>query len=304
MSTHKDYYATLGVSKDASSDEIKRAFRKLARKHHPDTGGDEARFKEINEAYEVLSDDKKRQMYDQFGSTQGTYPPPGWQGADFSGFGDMFGGGPGVQFDFSNLSDIFSAFDGASRQHYQRPEKGKNRSLNLAVTWEEAYKGTEKHLKLKSNDGSGSETLKVRIPSGMLDGDTIALTGKGMPGSFGGPAGDLIITLQIGPHPYFYNKDRDVYIDLPLRLDEALLGSRVVIPSPDGSKIKLKIPEATAPDTVLSIKGKGLPNPQTHTTGDLKVRVVYSLPNKLSHKQKRALESFAQASETDNPRPW
>ncbi|MDD7368823.1 MAG: DnaJ domain-containing protein, partial [Berryella intestinalis] len=221
MEGKPDYYKTLGVSRDASADEIKKAFRKLARTHHPDAGGDEARFKEINEAYEVLSDDKKRQMYDQFGTAEGGGIPGGW-----GNVGDMFGGAAGWAEILESLRqgggfgfDGFGGFGGSARGPVAR--KGRDTNVTLSVTFDEAFKGAEKRVTVHVPGRAEKETLSVKVPAGAIDGGRLRFKGRGMPGENGGAAGDLFITTKIQPHEHFSRDGANVLIDVPISVAEA-----------------------------------------------------------------------------------
>ncbi len=306
MESKPDYYKTLGVSRDASADDVKKAFRKLARTHHPDAGGDEARFKEINEAYEVLSDDKKRQMYDQFGTAEANGIPGGW-----GNVGDMFGGtvgwaeileslrqGGGLGFDgFGG----FGGFGGTARGPVAR--KGRDTNVTLSVTFDEAFKGAEKRVTVRVPGRSDKETLSVKVPAGAIDGGRLRFKGRGMPGENGGAAGDLFITTKIQSHEYFHRDGADVHIDVPISISEAALGASVVVPVPEGGRVRVKVPAGTQDGAVLTLKGKGAPRVKGSGSGDLKIKVGVRVPTELSDKQRSALEALA-AAETKGIRSW
>ncbi|WP_124060429.1 DnaJ C-terminal domain-containing protein [Gordonibacter sp. Marseille-P4307] len=306
MESKPDYYKTLGVSRDASADDVKKAFRKLARTHHPDAGGDEARFKEINEAYEVLSDDKKRQMYDQFGTAEANGIPGGW-----GNVGDMFGGtvgwaeileslrqGGGLGFDgFGG----FGGFGGTARGPVAR--KGRDTNVTLSVTFDEAFKGAEKRVTVRVPGRSDKETLSVKVPAGAIDGGRLRFKGRGMPGENGGAAGDLFITTKIQSHEYFHRDGADVHIDVPISISEAALGASVVVPVPEGGRVRVKVPAGTQDGAVLTLKGKGAPRVKGSGSGDLKIKVGVLVPTELSDEQRSALEALA-AAETKGIRPW
>lgn len=306
MESKPDYYKTLGVSRDASADDVKKAFRKLARTHHPDAGGDEARFKEINEAYEVLSDDKKRQMYDQFGTAEANGIPGGW-----GNVGDMFGGtvgwaeileslrqGGGLGFDgFGG----FGGFGGTARGPVAR--KGRDTNVTLSVTFDEAFKGAEKRVTVRVPGRSDKETLSVKVPAGAIDGGRLRFKGRGMPGENGGAAGDLFITTKIQSHEYFHRDGADVHIDVPISISEAALGASVVVPVPEGGRVRVKVPAGTQDGAVLTLKGKGAPRVKGSGSGDLKIKVGVLVPTELSDEQRSALEALV-AAETKGIRPW
>lgn len=302
--TTPDYYKILGVSREASSDEIKKAFRKLARTHHPDAGGDEAKFKEINEAYEVLSDDKKRKLYDQYGTASAGQIPHGWGGAqggfDFSSFNgwedileSMRSGGMGG-FDFGG-------FGGGYGQ--PRPRKGKDMTVPLEVTFEEAFSGCEKKLNVRVPSTGEKEMLTIKIPAGAVDGGRVRFKGKGAPGENGGPAGDLLITTKIKPHGIYSRDGANVLMDLPVTIDEAILGASVTIPAPDGTKLRVKVPAGSFDGSTLTIRGKGAARVKGSGNGDLLAKVSIRYPRELNDKQRKALEEFAAAS-TEEVRSW
>ena len=287
MAATPDYYKTLGVPRTATADEIKKAFRKLARTHHPDAGGDEAKFKELNEAYEVLSDDKKRKLYDQYGTANENQIPQGWGGGSvnvediFGGAGGGFGswadilesirhgeGAFGTDWDFNDMSGF-----GGGRQ--PRPRKGQDMNV----------------------------TLNVKIPAGAVDGGRLRFKGKGGPGENGGAAGDLLITTKIDPHPYYTRKGADVLMDVPVSVAEAALGASVVVPAPDGTKVRVRVPKGTQDDTVLSVRGKGAPKVKGDGSGDLKITVKVVVPKEMNEGQKKAMEDYLAAT-TDDVRSW
>lgn len=313
MPATPDYYKTLGVSRDASQDEIKKAFRKLARKYHPDAGGDEAKFKEINEAYEVLSDDKKRKLYDQYGTANENQIPHGWgaggasgfSGADFSGFGswadilDSIRRGEGA---FGTDWD-FGGFGGGFGGHRSVARKGQDLSVTLNVSFEDAFRGAEKRVTVRIPGKSEPDTFTVKIPAGAVDGGRLRFKGKGGTGENGGPAGDLLVVTKIDPHPYFTRDGANVIVRLPVTIAEAALGASIVVPAPDGTKVRVKVPAGTQSGTHLTIKGKGAPRVKGAGTGDLIIDVEVEVPKSLNSKQRAALEAYADATDTD-VRPW
>lgn len=319
MPATPDYYKTLGVSRTATTDEIKKAFRKLARKYHPDAGGDEAKFKELNEAYEVLSDDKKRKLYDQYGTANENQIPRGWGGgAGGVNVDDIFGGGAGFgswaeilesirrgegafgsNWDFGGQAG--SGFGGGPRG--PRPRKGADMTVTLTVTFDEAFRGTEKRVTVRVPGRSDSETLTVKVPAGAVDGGRLRFRGKGAPGENGGAAGDLLVTTKIEPHPYFRRDGADVLVDLPVNVAEATLGASVVVPTPDGTKVRVKVPAGTQDGTLLTIRGKGAPRVKGSGTGDLKIAVKLTVPKAVNEGQRKALEAYLAAT-TDDVRSW
>lgn len=312
-----DYYKTLGVSRNATADEIKKAFRKLARTHHPDTGGDETKFKELNEAYEVLSDDKKRKLYDQYGTANQNQIPQGWGGGGNVNVQDIFGGNGGSGF--GSWSDILESIrhgDGAfgsdwdfgdmsgfggSRQ--PRARKGQDMNVTLQVTFDEAFKGAEKLVTVRIPGKSEKDTLTVKIPAGAVDGGRLRFKGKGGLGENGAAAGDLLITTKIEEHPYYSRKGADVQIEVPVTVAEAALGASIVVPAPDGTKVRMKVPAGTQDNTVLNIKGKGAPRVKGEGSGDLKVKIEVQVPKTMNEDQKKAMEDYLAAT-SDDVRSW
>ena len=308
MAATPDYYKTLGVPRNADKDEIKKAYRKLARTHHPDAGGDEAKFKEINEAYEVLSDDKKRELYDQYGTANENHIPQGWGGG--SG-GNPFGGSG-----FSSWSDILDSirggegvfggdwdfnFGGFGGGQQPRPQRGQDMNVTLQVSFDEAFKGAEKRVSVRVPGKPDKETLTVKVPAGAVDGGRLRFKGKGGLGANGGEAGDLLITTKIAPHAIYARKGADVLVDLPVSIAEAALGASVVVPAPDGTKVRVKIPSGTQNGTVLTVKGKGAPHVKGKKSGfgDLKIKVDVVVPKELNAAERKALEDFQAAAKGD-----
>ena len=313
MAPDKDYYKILGVEKSATADEIKKAFRKKAREHHPDTGGDEEKFKEVNEAHEILGDPEKRAQYDQFGRYMGDMPP----GAGAGGWtGSWPGGAPGAggyqRVDFGDMGDLgdifgsmfgggggFSGFGGSRTAPRQRPVKGDDLQVTLEVSFDEAFSGAEKAVTIANPQTGERETLTIKIPAGAREGTKLKRRGKGGPGSAGGPAGDLNVVIHIRPHDFWSRDGADVVLDLPITLSEAALGADVTIPTPDGRKVKLKIPAGTEEGRILRVRAKGAPKLKGTGSGDLKVRIHISVPTELTDVQRDLLERFAAATPGD-----
>lgn len=286
----KDYYHILGVARTASDEEISKAFKKLARKYHPDVNpGDkkaEDRFKEISEAYEVLSNKEKRQKYDAFGS------------ADFEGFSNPFQGGRvkySTHFDMDDLGDIFGDVFGGGMAGTGRKRKGKDLVFSIPLDFLEAVQGCEKKIRLSNN-----VTFNVKIPPGVDSTDKIRLAGKGEPGLAGGSAGDLYIQPQVEPHPCFRRNGFDIELDLPLTLSEALSGARIKVPTIDG-EVELKIPAASQSGQKLRLKGKGIYHKKTKTRGDQYVILQIRLPQNLDARTREELLSLLEGKEK-NPR--
>lgn len=308
-----DYYKTLGVSRTASQDEIKKAFRKQARQHHPDAGGDEAKFKQVNEAYEVLSDEKKRQMYDQYGTASPNEIPWGGAGQGFS-YEDIFGsagtGATAAGFDWSELFSNIRGGDGAFGSNWDfsvnKAKRGQDATVTLDVTFDEAFNGTTKRVTLRVPGRSEAETIEVKVPQGARDGGRLRYKGKGRPGANGGQNGDLLITTHIVEHPYYSRDKADVVVDLPISVAEAALGVQVTVPAPDGSKVKVKVPAGSQDGSVLTIKGKGardIKSKSADAFGDLRIKVRVQVPKEMNDDQRRAMEDFLAAT-PEPKRPW
>ncbi len=303
----KDYYEIMGVKKDATQDEIKRAYRKLARKYHPDVSKEpdaEKRFKEVGEAYEVLKDPEKRAAYDQLGTNykagEDFRPPPGWdQGFEFHG-GDFTGA------DASGFSDFFeqlfgrgfSYSSGASRGGAEYHTRGNDTHAKILIDLEDAYHGANKTMTLKHTelgpDGRPQvkeRTLNVRIPKGVRQGQHLRLAKQGGAGIGKGEAGDLFLEIQFKPHPYYHIEGKDVYLDLPLAPWEAALGAKIKAPTPTGP-VDLKIPPGSAAGRKLRLKGKGIPGKQP---GDLYVILQIALPPADTESAKQAYREFEKA---------
>jgi len=307
----KDYYKIMGVDRDASQDEIKRAYRKLARKYHPDVSKEpdaEERFKEIGEAYEVLKDPEKRAAYDQLGANwkagQDFRPPPDWdQGFEFHG-----GGFTGAE-DFSEFFESLfgrSGFAGghAGRGRREYHARGEDSHARILIDLEDAYRGATKTLTLKQTelgpDGRPrvkERTLNVRIPKGVRQGQHIRLAGQGGPGIGKGQAGDLYLEVEFRPHPFYEVEGRDVYLKLPLAPWEAALGAQVKLPTPSGT-VDLRIPPNSSAGRRLRLKGRGIP---AREPGDLYVVLEIALPPANSDEEKAAYRRFAEAFDF-NPR--
>ena len=285
----RDYYKIMGVTRDATQDEIKRSYRKLARKYHPDVSkeaGAEERFKELGEAYEVLKDPEKRAAYDQLGANwqqgQEFRPPPDWDaGFEFSG-GGYTGGGPDIHSDF--FEELFGrhyahAGGGAQRRGFRM--RGEDHHAKVMVGVEDSFNGSTRSISLRvpevTEDGhvvTRERTLNVRIPKGIRPGQQIRLAGQGGPGMGGGESGDLYLEVEFSEHPYFRVEGADVYVDLPVAPWEAALGGSVKAPTPTGA-VDLKIPVNSNQGRTLRLKGRGLPG---KAPGDLYMVLQISLP--------------------------
>ena len=304
----KDYYEILGLTRSATQDEVKHAYRKLARKFHPDVSKDpdaEARFKELGEAYAVLKDPEKRAAYDQMGSQwkagQDFQPPPGWDtGFEFSG-GD-FGAGPGGEH-----SDFFEALFGrhfGTGQRGHMRAQGQDHHAKVQIDLLDAYRGAQRSIALRMPelDAEGRVALQERkldvsIPKGIRAGQHLRLTGQGAPGLGGGAAGDLYLEIVFKPDPKFRADGRDVYANLPLAPWEAALGAAVMAPTPEGP-VRLTIPPGSVAGRQLRLKGRGIPGTPP---GDLYVVLTIALPPADSEAAREAYRAMAEAFDF-NPR--
>ena len=378
MASKRDYYEVLGVNKNATDDELKKAYRKMAKKYHPDANPDnkkeaEAKFKEVNEAYETLSDPQKRRVYDQFGPDGpqgfGGGGPFGGQGGYYSYNGSGFDGFG----DFGDLGDIFSSFftGGFGRQSARKqtgPRKGADLNLHIDITFEEAYLGVDKEIVITRNEtcqschGTGAKPgtspmkcpgcqgtgqikqvqntilgqvqttrtcpechgtgeiikepcetckgkgtvrkqpkIKVHIPAGIDDDQTVVLRKEGDPGEKGGPNGDLYITVRIKKHSMFTRKGNHVLCDIPITITQATLGAELEIPMVDGTKENYKIPEGTQTGTKFTIRNKGFKGVNSSVQGDYIFTVIVQTPKKLSKEQRDLLTQLARTMNEQPP---
>ncbi len=297
-----DYYKILGVNKTASDNEIKKAYRKLAMKYHPDRNkGDkeaEEKFKKISEAYAVLSDPEKRKQYDTFGSAgfQQRYSQEDiFKGSDFEsilselfgGSGRFGGGGRGMRFSFGGGSP----FGGYQRNQQAHPKRS-DLEYELPLTLEEVTAGTQKIVSFQHK--GRSEKITVKIPKGMIAGKKVRIAGKGEPNPYGGPAGDLYIKSKVLDHPVYDVQAQDLYINRDIKLSEAILGTNISVPTLSGKELKLKIPAGTKHKTKMRLSGHGLPHMHGKGQGDLYVRIHIKMPKRLSKKQKGLIEQLAE----------
>jgi molecular chaperone DnaJ len=379
MAQKRDYYEVLGVDKSATDDELKKAYRKLAKKYHPDANPDnkeeaEAKFKEVNEAYEVLSDSQKRKMYDQFGFN-GPQGFNGNQGGGYYSYGSGFDGFGGFSDfgDFGDLGDIFSSFFGGSSRSSRTsnsngPRKGADLKISLDITFEESYLGVEKEIGLNRNEpcpscsGTGAKKgtspekcsacngtgkikqvvttpfgqmatqkvcpscsgtgkvikepcqdckgkgyirkavkIKVKIPEGIDEGQTIVLKGEGEPGHNGGPKGVLYIVVHVKRHSIYSRKAEHVLCEVPITFTGATLGTEIEVPMVDGTKEKFKIPEGTQTGTKFTIKNKGFKSLNGNWRGDFVFTVTVQVPKKLTHEQRELLVELAKTMNEQPP---
>lgn len=294
----RDYYEVLGVDKTASQDEIKKAFRKKAVELHPDRGGDEAKFKEVNEAYEVLKDEKKRQAYDQFGHAAGADQAGGGAyggGNPFEGFQGAQGfGGEGIHFDFGGggLNDIFDMFFNGGGNRTRDIE------IALTIDFDEAVKGTTKEISLRVADRQGGgrkqEDVKIKIPAGIDNGQAIKLEGKGEVNAQG-QRGDLYVRIQVRPDKRFERDGHNIVSRIKIDMIQAALGTDYEVETIEG-EATLKIPPGTQPGKVFKMTGKGMPIVNSDQRGDHIVVVEVGVPTKLNTKQKDLLKDFEKAS--------
>jgi curved DNA-binding protein len=300
--TETDYYKILGVNKTASDSEIKKAYRKLAMKYHPDhTKGDknaEETFKKISEAYAVLSDKEKRKQYDTFGSAgfQQRYSQEDiFRGFDFEsilnemfgGSGRFGGGGRGMRFSF----DAGGPFGSYQRQQ-QTHSKGSDLEYELSLTLEDVAVGTQKIVSFQHK--GRSEKITVKIPKGMISGKKLRIAGKGEPSPYGGSAGDLYIKSKVLKHPVYDVQGQDLYINRDIKLSEAILGTNISVPTLSGRELKLKIPPGTKHKTKMRLSGHGLPHMHGKSQGDLYVHIHVNIPKRLTKKQKSLIEQLAE----------
>ena len=320
MVDYKDYYNVLGVNKGATADEIKKAYRKLARKYHPDANLDnpaaEEKFKEIGEAYEVLKDPQKRQRYDQLGANWKQYANAGRPGGGQS-YSYDFGGGRG--FNFENMgggfSDFFEMFFGSGAKQQSSSgfdfgnnfgggrartssRKGQDLQSAIEITLREAYTGTQRSIRLQKENKT--RTVNVKIPKGIKNGGKIRLAGEGGPGPGGGPGGDLYLTVNVSQHNVFKIKDNDLHMEVPVTIKEAYYGGKIDIPTFDG-KIDMKLPKRTQSGKTLRLKGKGMPGVKGGDNGNLYVKTRIVFPEKMNSKQKKKYEEFLKDYD-ENPR--
>jgi len=323
----KDYYSTLGVAKTATDKEVKQAYRKLARKHHPDVNpkdkSAEAKFKEINEAYEVLGDPEKRKKYDELGANWRMYEQAGAQGQGPGGFGGFnpgagggwnvnAGGGPGgyrrvtedelrdlFGGEDSPFSDFFQTFFGGGGETTRRtrgragraPRAGRDMEQEIELGLEDAYHGAMRRLSI--NQDGRARTVDVRIPAGVTEGSRVRIPGEGEPGSGGGQAGHLYLRIHLAPHPRFERKGRDLYTRVSVTLTTAVLGGEAEVRTLGGQTLRLKIPPATQNGQVFRLKGHGMPaTGKPDDKGDLYATIDVQLPRSLTPEQKKLFEEL------------
>jgi molecular chaperone DnaJ len=315
----KDFYKVLGVDKSVSQADLKKAYRRLARQYHPDSNpGDaaaEARFKEISEAYSVLSDDEQRQEYDQIRAMGGgaRFSAGGGGGSQGGGFEDVFGnlfgqgtrtrtgtrGGGGGGFE-DLLGGMFGGGGGFGQtsggyRGYGGPTPGRDVTATTSIDFVTATKGDTVTL-----SGGNGKPITVRIPAGVTDGQKLKLRGKGEPSPDGGEAGDLVLTVRVDKHPVFERDGLNLRVNVPVTFAEAALGATIEVPTLGGETVRMKVPAGTSSGRVLRLKGRGVETAKGK--GDLLARVEVAVPQHLSHAQKEAVEALMAASPDENPR--
>ena len=314
----EDYYQILGVDKKASMDEIKKAYRKLAVKWHPDKNPNnkaaEEKFKKISEAYAVLSDSQKRQQYDTFGSAdqfrQQYSQEDIFRGFDLNeilrsfGFGGARGGrttfrtsrrgGGGFQEYEDPFADLFGSMGGggAGRQYANVPQKGQDAEYNLSISLEESVLGAEKKISFQIENRV--EDINVKIPPGISTGKKLRLPGKGLSGYNGGPNGDLYLNINVLSHPIFTRDGNDLYIEKTIKFTQAVLGTTIDVPIIDGSVKRIKISPGTQNNTKIRMKGYGIPNFKSSSKGDQYVKITIEVPKKLSDRQAKLVRQLAE----------
>ncbi|OCA94782.1 DnaJ C-terminal domain-containing protein [Actinobaculum suis] len=321
----KDFYAELGVSKDASQDDIKKAYRKLSRKWHPDrnAGSKEAeeKFKKIGEAYQVLSNPEERKQYDAIralggggarfraGGSGSAGDAGSFEDLFFAMFGTPGAGGSGNTHSWTyrsgdgGFSDPFSGLFGGSTGGFggfgsqRRATRGQDFQAEISLPLRQAVAGAT--VKINTRQG---KAVTARVPAGVSDGQTIRIPGKGGPGTNGGPNGDILVKIHVEPHPVYEVDGDDVYVNLPVSFSEAALGATVTVPTLEGKQVRVKIPAGSSTDKVLRVRGKGLKKKNGIGNGNMYVRIKVVVPKKMSAEAARAVEDFAQATAGADPR--
>jgi len=302
----KDLYAVLGVAQDADSKSIKRAYRKLARELHPDTHPDDAgaaeRFKGVTAAYDVLGDETKRAEYDEFrravagagrwdrdGGTWASPEPGGFAGDDEAW--TTFDGSTWTNFDTGNIDDFLNRVMGRAGRRASGPARGNDLEAVLDLSFEDAVQGLTTEVTLNRPDGA--HTFKVRVPTGVDDGQRIRLTGKGGPGVNGGPAGDLYAVVRVAPHAVFGRSGLDLVVDASVGWPEAVLGTEIDVPTLGGPPVRLRVPAGTPHGRILRARGRGVRTDKA--TGDLLVRIRLTVPGEITEEQRQAVQAVAEA---------
>jgi len=321
---NSDYYKTLGVSRGASKDEIQKAYRQLAKKFHPDLNPDDKtakkKFQEVQQAYDVLSDEKKRQMYDQFGpefenirqgpTGGGGQMPPGWEGVDFSQFGGPGGGAGGASA--ADIEELLRQFTGGGfhggagesfgptprRRGRKSTQPGADVVHEVEIPFGKSIEGGEVVIRLRRPSGE-VETLTVKIPAGIESGKTIRLRGQGEPAPGSGPSGDLLVTIRVAPHPYFSREGMNLHVRVPVTIGEAALGSKVDVPTPHGT-ITMTVPAGTSSGKRIRAKGYGV-RTKDGTRGDLYAEILIAIPKSLDEASAELIRKF-ESRQKESPR--
>jgi curved DNA-binding protein len=311
---YKDYYAVLGVSRTATDDEIKKAYRKLARKYHPDVNKgkeSEDKFKEVTEAYEVVGDPAKRKKYDNLGTNwrggEDFRPPPGWQSTSQTGRGgeDPFAGG-----DFSDFFEAFFGGAGGGGGFSQRGRTfrraGEDHEAELELSLEDVFHGVRREISLRNPEvdargqmQTGTRQYHVTIPAGTTNGARIRLAGQGGAGQGGAQSGDLYLRIRIKPHPVFTVHGHDLAADLPVTPWEAALGAKVQVPLIDGKRASMQLPPGIQSGAHLKLRGKGLPRGGAHEPGDLVLHVMIHVPTNLTTRERELFDELSKVSGFD-----
>lgn len=298
----KNYYDVLGLKRDATQDDIKKAFRKLAAKYHPDAGGDEAKFKEVSEAYTTLSDEQKRREYDQmllFG---------GIPGADFGGSGGRGRYTTNVDMDWSQIFnnvrggeggfggfDFSSIFGGGGAGQQARPSRGNDLNTTIEVPFEDAFNGATRKVTYRIPSTGETQSITVKIPAGAVDGGKLRHRGYGEYGANGGERGDLVITTRVLDGELFKRDGADVRMELPISMYEAALGASIEVPTPSGKKVRLKVPAGTQSGKTFRFRDEGAPDVRNRgRKGALYVTIAVHVPERLSAEERRRLEELQQ----------
>ncbi len=314
-----DYYGILGVTRSAKPDEIKRAYRKLAKQYHPDRNpgnqAAEAKFKEVQEAYEVLSDSQKRQEYDRFGRAgvgrwqqqphgQRVYTWGGGSQVNVDDLEDLFAafGGGGEQGGASVFSNFFDRM-GGGRRAPAAPRRGADVEQNLPLSFEQAIRGTTIDLTIRNSATGRQETLSVKIPPGVENGKRIRVRGKGHPGENGGPTGDLHLVCAVQPHEYFERRGYDIHVEVPVTLTEAALGAKVDVPTIDGM-MTLTVPPGTSGGAKLRLRGKGVPHGKSGQRGDQIATIRVTVPEDPTAEQKQLFDALAKTLDENPRKDW
>lgn len=303
-----DYYQVLGVSKNASKEEIRKAFKKIARENHPDAKPDDPtaaeKFKKAAEAYDILGDEDKRSKYDQYGENwkhvqDGGGFPGG--GSPFRSGGpvdvdlrDIFGGGGAVDIE-SLFGGMFGGGGGRQRPR-QQAQRGQDVKTVIMVPFEIAARGGEHDITLSQN--GNVQRVSVKIPAGIESGKSIRLGGQGQPGAHGGPAGDVLVTVNVAPHPFFRREGNNLLVEVPVSISEAALGAKIDVPTIDDGIVTMTLPSGTSSGAKLRLKGKGFKNLKTKAIGDQYIVIKIQVPKELDDRSRELLEEYAELNST------